>query len=65
MTQEEDKIAMLDEEIPDSWGEFKYEEVYQTEWSFNLSRTVLPGKVSEFSVIFKFFFLSFPEMVGS
>ncbi|KAL5260171.1 hypothetical protein ACHWQZ_G010323 [Mnemiopsis leidyi] len=42
--KEEDKIAMLDEEIPECWGEFQYGEVYHTEWSFNLSRTVLPEK---------------------
>ena len=51
--QEEDKIAKLDEDIPSYWGEFSYDQVYQTEWSFNLSQTVLPGKVSFYLAVYR------------
>lgn len=42
--KEEDMMKVLEEDVPSCWGEFSYQQVYQTEWSFNLSQTVLPGK---------------------
>ena len=49
LRQEEDMMQVLEEDVPSCWGEFSYQQVYQTEWSFNLSQTVLPGKVSHIS----------------